>query len=176
MKRILFPTILTLATLLAASQTPLSFEVASIKPAAPITDGRIQIGMGGDAGRINFSNVSVRDMLTQAYNVKDYQITGPDWLRSVRFDVTATLPANTSRDKVPEMLQTLLADRFKVALHRETKELPVYALLVAKSGLKVKKAEDTEDGAGVGRIRMMPGHMEAIVPMTQFATFLSRFL
>ncbi|HMC60340.1 MAG TPA: TIGR03435 family protein, partial [Candidatus Solibacter sp.] len=105
-----------------SAATPLSFEVASIKPAAPQMDGRLMIRMGGDPGRLDYNNVSIKDLIRQAYGVKDYQISGPDWMASTRFDVLAKLPAGTPRSKVPEMLQALLAERFKVTIHRETKE------------------------------------------------------
>jgi uncharacterized protein (TIGR03435 family) len=124
-----------------SAATPLSFEVASIKPAAPVLDGRLMIRMGGDPGRLDWSNVSLKDIIRQAYEVKDYQISGPDWLASTRFDVVAKLPADTPRSKVPEMLQALLAERFKVTVHRETKELPMYALVVGKNGPKMKESE-----------------------------------
>jgi uncharacterized protein (TIGR03435 family) len=124
-----------------SAATPLSFEVASIKPAAPPVDGRLMIRMGGDPGRLDYNNVSLKDLIRQAYGVKDYQISGPDWMASTRFDVVAKLPADTPRSKVPEMLQALLAERFKVTIHRETKELPMYALVVGKNGPKMKESE-----------------------------------
>ncbi|HXB74485.1 MAG TPA: TIGR03435 family protein [Candidatus Acidoferrales bacterium] len=124
-----------------SAATPLSFEVASIKPAAPPVDGRLMVRMGGDPGRLDYNNVSIKDLIRQAYGVKDYQISGPDWMASTRFDVVAKLPADTPRSKVPEMLQALLAERFKVTIHRETKELPMYALVVGKNGPKMKESE-----------------------------------
>jgi uncharacterized protein (TIGR03435 family) len=124
-----------------SAATPLSFEVASIKPATPPLDGRLLIRMGGDPGRLDYNNVSLKDMIRQAFGVQDYQISGPDWIASTRFDVVAKLPADTPRSKVPEMLQSLLAERFKVEIHRETKELPMYALVVGKNGPKMKESE-----------------------------------
>jgi uncharacterized protein (TIGR03435 family) len=124
-----------------STTTPLSFEVASIKPVAPPVDGRLMIRMGGDPGRLNWTNVSLGDMIRRAYEVKDYQISGPDWIASTRFDVVAKLPADTPTSKVPEMLQSLLAERFKLTIHRETKELPMYALVVGKNGAKMKESE-----------------------------------
>src|ERR1051326_1052992 len=105
------------------ANTALTFEVASIKPAAPPVEGKMMIRMGGDPGRLDWTNVSLRDIIRQAYQVKDYQITGPDWMGSTRFDVVAKVPADTPRSKVPEMLQSLLAERFKLSIHRDTKEL-----------------------------------------------------
>ena len=149
------------------------FEVASIKPAAPPTDGRLMVRMGGDAGRINYSNVSLRDLLKTAYKVKDPQITGPDWLGSERFDVTAKLPEGAKRDQVPVMLQALLADRFKLTMHKESKVVPAYAMLVAKGGPKFHEVE------GEGGLRMMVGprgrHLSGKGTMQQLADLLSNW-
>jgi uncharacterized protein (TIGR03435 family) len=119
-----------------------SFEVASVKPAAPASGGSAST----DPGRLSYSHVTLTRLLTRAYNVRDYQISGPDWLDSERYDVAAKLPDNTPPDQVPQMLQTLLAERFKLALHHEQKEMPAYALVVARSGFKLKPVEDTQGG------------------------------
>jgi uncharacterized protein (TIGR03435 family) len=124
-----------------AAATPPSFEVASIKAAAPVINGRLMIRMGGDPGRADYSNVSLRDIIRQAYGVKDYQISGPDWMNSTRFDIVAKVPDGAPKDQVPLMWQTLLAERFKLEIHRETKELPMYALVVGKNGPKMKESE-----------------------------------
>src|SRR6476646_7576075 len=79
------------------AQNP-TFEVASIKPAAPQTEGSFMVRMGGDPGRIDYANVSLRDLIRQAYDVKDYQIVAPDWMNSARFDVQAKLPPETSKE------------------------------------------------------------------------------
>jgi uncharacterized protein (TIGR03435 family) len=131
--------------------TPPSFEVASIKPAAPPVNGRLMIRMGGDPGRIDYSNVSLKDIIRQAYGVHDYQISGPDWMNSARFDIVAKVPEGAPKDQVPMMWQTLLAERFKLQIHRETKELPMYALVVGKNGPKMKESEiDPNAPAGGG--------------------------
>jgi uncharacterized protein (TIGR03435 family) len=124
------------------------FEVVSIKPAPPQKGPGMRIMMGGDPGRVNQSNISIRDMIRQAYQVKDYQISGPDWLNSERFDVVATIPPNTPKEDVPLMWQSLLADRFKLVLHRDKKDLPIYALVVAKGGPKLKPSENQDAPAG----------------------------
>ncbi len=76
-----------------------------------------------------------------AYRVKDYQILAPDWLASEKFDIAAKLPEGGSRDQVPAMLQALLADRFQMKLHHDSKEFPVYGLVVAKGGMKMKESQ-----------------------------------
>jgi len=154
MIRVIWGAGLAVATACAAfgqsADAPLSFEVASIKPAAPVVDGRLMIRMGGDPGRLDYNNVSIKDLMRQAYGVKDYQISGPDWMASTRFDVLAKLPAGTPRSKVPEMLQSMLAERFKLTIHRETKELPMYALVVGKNGSKMKESEIDPDAPPPG--------------------------
>jgi uncharacterized protein (TIGR03435 family) len=127
----------------------LTFEVASIKPAAPPTpDGQGRIFMRGpsggpgtkDPGRISYPFMSLKSILMIAYDVKNYQITGPAWLDTERFDITATMPPDTTKEQFHIMLQNLLADRFKMTLHREKKELPMYSLVVAKGAPKMKES------------------------------------
>src|ERR1035437_1678640 len=124
-----------------STATPLKFEVASIKPATPSPDGRLMIRERVGPGRLDYSSVSLKTMIQRACEVQDYQISGPDWMASTRFDVVAKLPADSPRSGIPEMLRALLADRFKLAVHRETKELPMYALVVGKNGPKMKESE-----------------------------------
>jgi uncharacterized protein (TIGR03435 family) len=119
----------------------LTFEVASIKPAQPMTMGRMMIGMNADAGMLRYTNVSLKDCIRHAYQVKEFQIEGPDWLDSTRFDIMAKLPEGASKDQIPEMLQAMLIDRFKLAVHRDTKEHAIYALVAGKGGPKLKPAE-----------------------------------
>jgi uncharacterized protein (TIGR03435 family) len=132
----------------AVSDKSLTFEVASIKPAQPLTpDAQGRIFMRGpsggpgtkDPGRINYPNMTLKNILTVAYNVRPYQISGPSWLDSERFDIAATMPPDTTREQFQIMLQNLLIERFKVSLHREKKELPMYSLVVTKAG-KLKES------------------------------------
>jgi uncharacterized protein (TIGR03435 family) len=114
----------------------LEFEVASIKPSVmPGGRGMIRIGGRGgpgsaDPSRATYNFSSLRDLLMDAYSMKRHQIAGPDWLDAQRFDVVAKVPDGATKEQVRIMLQNLLADRFKLAVHRETKELPMYALVV----------------------------------------------
>ena len=77
---------------LFAQHAPASatFEVASVKPAAPRTNERFSSAIGGDPGRIDYRNVSIKMMIMQAYGVEDYQVDGPEWLATIGFDVIAT--------------------------------------------------------------------------------------
>jgi len=121
------------------------FEVASVKPAPPldpakIVSGQLHVGMSVDAARVDIGNLSLADLIRIAYKVKPHQVVGPDWMASQRFDILAKMPEGATKEQVPEMLQALLAERFKLTVHRDTKEHSVYALVVGKNGLKMKES------------------------------------
>lgn len=115
----------------AAAQTP-SFEVASVRRNTS-NDGGIRLQMQ-PGGRLTFTNAPVRLLITRAYDVQPFQVIGgPDWLTTDRYDVTAKAPeGDVTPAQLNEMLQSLLADRFKLVLRRETRELPVYFLVRAR--------------------------------------------
>lgn len=119
---------------------PLNFEAASIKPTPLSVDGRYAVRSRADPGRLEYSSFTLKAIVQQACEVRDFQISGPDWMASTRFDVVATLPAGAPRSGVPGMLRSLLAERFKMSVHRETRDVPVYVLLVGKSGPHMKEA------------------------------------
>jgi len=116
------------------------FEVASVKTAEPMTAGRFRIGMRVDEGRMAYENVTLRDCVRTAFRLKDYQISGPDWIGTERYDIIAKIPDGAGKDQVPEMLQTLLAERFRLAIHHESKPHDSYVLSVGKSGPKLAPA------------------------------------
>ena len=143
------------AAVLLAQAAPerVEFEVASIKPSTVTPDGaQVHVGVQIDGAQVHCTYLSVRDYIRIAYQVKEYQITGPDWLASERFDIHAKFPAG-ARQQFREMLQNLLADRFQVKMHRASKEFPVYAVVVGKGGLKLKESplDPEPEGAGAGR-------------------------
>jgi len=116
------------------------FEVASIKPSPPPTSGQINAGVHIDGARVSCSQLSLNDYIGIAHKVKRHQIVGPDWLASDRYDIAATLPEGAKREQVPEMLKALLEDRFGMKMHRDTKEFPVYGLVIGKGGLKMTES------------------------------------
>jgi uncharacterized protein (TIGR03435 family) len=122
----------------------LEFEVASIRPSPPIVAGQpnVNIGLHIDGAQVRCAQLSLSDYLGMAYKLKNYQISGPDWLKSDRFDINAKMPEGAAREQVPEMLQKLLESRFQLKMHRDSKPFPVYALIVAKGGLKIKALPD----------------------------------
>ncbi len=115
------------------------FEVASIKPSAPSAPGKANVGLHIDGAMVRYSALSLNLYLGMAYNLKNYQISAPDWMASERWDITAKLPDGADPKQIPEMLQTLLHDRFQMKTHRETKAFPVYGLIVGKGELKLKE-------------------------------------
>ncbi len=92
-----------------------------------------------------FENMPLHRLIETAYGVTPAQIIGPDWLNTLRFDITATYPPDSKAADHAVMLRTLLEDRFKLAVHRETKEVSGYALVVAKGGFKLKPAQPAEN-------------------------------
>jgi uncharacterized protein (TIGR03435 family) len=135
----------------------LQFEVASVRPVPPHDVGARGIGLNGgpgtkNPGRFTTTNSSLSDLLMEAYNVRRYQIIGPAWMATERFDVNAKVPAGATKEQFRLMLQNLLEERFQVVTHRETKESQVFELLQAKGGHKLK--EYVEDPAAAAtRVR-----------------------
>ena len=116
--------------------TKLRFEAASFK-LSPLNGRRSD---HRDPGRIDFQSITLQGLLWEAYHIWYYQILWPQGRRSAeKYDITATIPANASRQQVREMLQALLAERLKLKVHWESKELSVYALTIAKSGCDCTK-------------------------------------
>jgi uncharacterized protein (TIGR03435 family) len=133
---------------------PLSFEVAIIKAAKPAPGGASSSRT--TRGRVEFRSVSLRDCIATAYRVKEYQISAPAWLGEEQWEIVAKMPEGAPSNQMPEMLQTLLASRFKLQVHREKKEFPGVALVVGSGGPKLKKSEEG-GGAGRGGIRLSTG-------------------
>jgi uncharacterized protein (TIGR03435 family) len=148
------------AILAAYAQTP-AFEVASIKTSAPdAARTNIQRDPGGG---ILLTNVNLQTLVSMAYNVQSFQLAGgPAWLRSRRFDVDAKAPAGAAKGQTWVMLQTLLADRFQLTVHRETRELAIFNLVVAKGGPKIQPAHRAP-GPADDFVQTFPGRMKALM-------------
>ncbi len=187
---------------ISASAAGLAFEVASIKKAEMgqgmhAGGGRmaIAVGMSIDGARVNCSNMSLLDLISTAYNIKAVLISGPAWLNTERFDINAKIPEGVKTDRVNDMLQTLLEERFKLTVHKENKPTNIYALIVGKDGLKLKETVDAppaDNGSGPGpnangapaprsgsnRMTMRDGKMTMAMTgttLTAFADQISRF-
>ena len=139
MKTILLATLCAGFVLAQAPPSP-KFEVAAIRPSQPAGTDRVDVGVHVDGAQLRYVSIPIRDYIARAYRMKLYQVTGPDWLTTERFDLNAKLPAGSTPEQIPEMLQALLEERFQIKLHREKKELPVYALMIGKLPLKIQES------------------------------------
>jgi bla regulator protein blaR1 len=175
------PILVVLAAGLAFGQSapaPLTFEVASIKPSSG-DDHRIGIQFMPGGG-LRTTGTTLKFLITFAYDVRDFQVSGgPGWLNSDRFDILAksTGSENATQNDMRNMtdaqlkttseqmrlkLQALLVDRFQLTIHRETKEGPVYALVIGKNGSKLQESKVQQQPAGRRRMmRMGRGELNA---------------
>lgn len=155
-----------LLTAMATAQAQV-FEVASIKPSAPGAHGtRIQF----TGGRYRAENVTLQNLIVNAYDVRRFQVTGgPGWLSADGWDISAKPEGEIPKGpegstKMRAMMKTLLAERFGLVLHTETKELPVYVLVVGRNGHKLRVSAAGEDGmsmsSGGGTMKITKGTMD----------------
>ena len=134
MLRAVLPGLLvTLATLF--QQTTASFDAASIHPSLPDQNQKIE----ATPGSLVIRNTRLLDAISWAYNIQSYQLTGPAWLNDVRFDISARAATPAPQNELRLMLQSLLAERFKLVVHRDSKEMSVFLLSISKSGHKLKE-------------------------------------
>jgi hypothetical protein len=128
-----------------APDAPPAFEAASVKRSAPDDIGRDASRDWGDTDRrVNLRHVTVKFVLMHVADLLPEQITGPGWLDTQFFDIQAIVPAGTPTRQIPLMLQSLLAERFKMKFHREPYTAPIYALAVAKGGPKLTQTKPVE--------------------------------
>jgi uncharacterized protein (TIGR03435 family) len=133
--RAVCPIVLAASVALAQPSAPPKFDVASIKPAAGDPCMCINTTPGG---RVHATSMTLKFFVEMVYHVQDFQISGgPPWLASLRYDIEAKTDAPAKDSDVSAMLQQLLADRFQLVFHRETRELPVYALILARKDGKL---------------------------------------
>lgn len=152
----LLSTTLGIAPVVAQTDKSARFEVASLKPLPPlpppplgeqIVSERVirnapVVSVGSvDPGRIH-SVATLREFVATAYEVREVQIVGPPWIETDRFVLDATMPPETTRDQWLAMLRNLLADRFRLTIRHETRNLPTYVLLLAKGGTRMKESPE----------------------------------
>jgi len=161
---------LTLATSLASAQ---EFEVVSIKPNH---SGDNSSHSSSDQGRLAATNNSLRALIQMAYGLPEYQVDGPEWLRTERFDLAAKFPEELPKDRdkyragLQAMLQKMLQERFHLVIHRERRTMAVYGLIVDKKGIKFQEVPDTGSHSNSNN-----NHYEGTgVSMATFATVLAR--
>jgi len=157
---------LTLALLLAPlafPQTPkrLEFEVASVRLSVPNQGNGAQTPAAArvDPLQVRLTYLTMRDFITRAYAVKAYQVIGPEWITTDRFDIVATLPEGATQAQVPAMLQSLLQDRFGLKFHKSQKEFDVYTLGRSKRPLTLTEVPPRDTGgATVTGVAPRPGN------------------
>jgi uncharacterized protein (TIGR03435 family) len=156
-----------------------SFEVASVKVPKVVSGEPYNIDLGTiQHTTVTLTNVSLADCIKFAYGLSsDFQLSGPEWITSkeFRYDIVAKTAPGTTRDQAFQMMRALLAERFKLALHRDQRVLSYYALVVAKGGPKLHEATDAPASVptGVqGQLRIIGNRM----PMSLVVTVLSRYM
>lgn len=160
-QRVTILLLLTAAFVLAQADDPaIVFEVASVKPAPPDNGTGMTTVQGGidtkDPSQVTYRNISITNLLGRAYGPHNsWQIVGPNWLDAARFDVIAKIPAGTTKEQFQVMMRNLLAERFGLKLHHETREFKSYNLVVAKSGTKLQPS--TPAGAQDPRVSAASG-------------------
>jgi uncharacterized protein (TIGR03435 family) len=147
-----------------------SFAVATIRPSAAAvkfeSDGMTQTSPGA----MRMMDVTVATCLKWAYGIQDKQISGPDWLQSDHFDINAKADGAASDEQMKRMMQSLLADRFKLSFHRQQKELKAFALTAPKGAVKLHEAP--ADGVS-SRQNSANGTVAKSTTMREFADFIS---
>jgi uncharacterized protein (TIGR03435 family) len=142
--------LLLIACAIAPAQQPLAFEVATIKPLQGYVNAR-----GSLSGpRVTLSGYALEGLIMDAYQVDSWQLVGgPVWRDTDPFEIVAKAPgdAEPTPEQGRQMLQSLLADRFRLKVHREMRDAPVYALVVAKNGPKLTKSTAADSSYTVGR-------------------------
>lgn len=165
--------ILILAASCLHAQTAPAFEAASIKPADPSETGS---GWHSRPGYIVLQNQTLVGLMRIAYHLNEGQVTGGEkWTGVDRFAIEARANAPLDEKDMVPMLQTLLADRFKLVFHKEQKSFPGYALMVAKGGLKLKPVEGAPGSSSRARNRRVSIEITA-APLSRLADLLSRQL
>jgi uncharacterized protein (TIGR03435 family) len=168
--------------LVLLQQAPPTFDVASVKSSVPgETGGRVQFLPGG---RFIATNVSLTFLIQRTYEVREFQVVGtPNWMSIIadgygaRYEIQAKGDASATPAQVREMVKALLAERFQLKLHTETRDLPVYALIPARNGLKYPLSKDEKIVGGGGIASMDKGWIEgANVTMPNLAGVLSQYV
>ncbi len=152
------------------ARSKLEFEVASVKPADPNVRGQMIRFMPG--GGVTIVGATLKSIIEVAYDVDRLQVTGPGWIESERFEILAKSPVEPE-SQTREKLRNLLAERFHLAIHRESKELPVLNLTVTKNGSKMKESMD-DKGISRESIGRLTGHGASLSVLANVLTSLLR--
>lgn len=185
MRTVLF--LITACVIAAQPALSPAFDAASVKVGDP-NDLRGPTFQFNPGGGLSITNGTLRDIIETAYSVRDFQISGgPGWLNSERYDIIArSAPTPTQPEsgdpangvlETRIKLRTLLAQRFQLQVHRETRDLPIYALVIAKSGSKVIEGNAPSPGGSAAGIRAGCGEITGtLTSMANLAVYLERQL
>jgi len=174
--KIFFASLIGLSALAAqnAADQP-KFEVASVKRTDQCFAGNTSI----DPASVTLKGVPLKAVLMEAFKTPMNRIEGPSWLDTDCFEIAAKIPEGAPSDQLPAMFQALLAERFRLAAHKEDRQRPGYALVVDKGGLKAKEDDPKTDFMGVGHsgrtlfgFASHPG-IKAVMTMARLANYLS---
>ena len=136
----------------------LEFEVVSIKPVEGLIAGKAAAGgMRVDGAQVHFVNYGLAFFVTTAYKLRRYQVIGPDWLAEAHFDVDAKLPAGATRAQIPEMVKSMLEDRFQIKVREDSKEFSVYGLVLSP-GARLKDVSNPADVPGANSASQVKGY------------------
>jgi uncharacterized protein (TIGR03435 family) len=147
------------AAVLYSQDARTAFEAATIRVN---TSGSTSSRMDGTRTQLIVSNQTLKRLIERAYNVKPFQVTGPAWMEDLRLDIAAKYPSDLKLDQRMPMLRTLLEDRLRLTVHKESKDMPGYALQVVKGGFKPKPLPDDGNSSihhdGDSGVDMMTAH------------------
>lgn len=171
---------LGLLMIVSLMQAQPAFDVASVKPSAPIKGDSYMINLGRtNHGELTLGNATLAECLKFAYGLSnDVQLDGPEWIRrkgEIIFDIVAKAPADTPREQLLVMLQGVLTERFQIVMHREIRQASYLALVKGPKGLKIEEADPNLSGAITNTFHL--GRIDSkgmFLPV--LATVLSRFM
>jgi uncharacterized protein (TIGR03435 family) len=174
MSRILLACAFAQAALLPAQPAaepalPTTFEVAAIKPSKANDNNS---SANSTNARITMTNLTLRQIVLYAFTLQEHQLVAPAWLADERYNVDAKAETSVGGKQLTVMMQTLLADRCKMVIHRETKSMSGFALTVAKSGLKIQPAGGEGSGMSTNNTKLTATHAD----MDRLTVWLGRLL
>ena len=187
-KALLFASFIAIVVRAAFGQnsTKPVFEVASVRVTTPANDGRalaMQCNGGpgtSDPERLRCTNAPLMMLICIAYGVQYYQVFGPGWIATDGYDISAKIPAGVTRVQYGQMLQSLIAERFQLVLHHETRNSTAYSLVVAKGGIKIQRTPERSSAAPPGIVVVTPTNANSRIritairePLSNLAGFLS---
>jgi uncharacterized protein (TIGR03435 family) len=149
------------------AQSTVEFEAVSVKPS--VANGA-NVGVRVDGAQFISSGIPVRNLIYSAFRVQPWQVIGgPGWIDFESYDIVAKLPAGAKQEQLNRMMISVLTDRFKLSVHRETRDYPIYRLVVAKNGSTLKDSTAERTRAIVAKGHLLIQH--ASLPI--FASYLS---